>query len=582
MKTHVKLLVLAMVLVMFTFCLAACVGGGGDSTTTTTEPTVTTTTAPTASYDPTEFGVVVDEEVGYTGSALDVVDILVPGGVRTSITYVRLNADGTVAEELGKTKPTNVGTYKVTVEFFWQKAGKTDPLPAPMSDTFAVVPGSLAAQKDDFGAKDIEILYKNAGMDFDPLTSALITGFVPDGIVRSATIQKLADKDATSGEAIGSKITSTNGAGYYLVTVTYAEEAGADNFNDENTVSHTAKVYARAIEKTVAYKTGLAVDGDLTKYGAALFTTEYQPYTTKDDGKGNTIFDKIDTANLVDPYEKAALLRIQRGAAITDQMEKNAATAKFYAAWDGANIYVAIEVTDATAYARSVNYTSQPNPWVNDNLEFYYSFGGDAIPDMSIVNETYPTYKTVVRDSVTGTKGFSGIGSQRSHYFNQIECKVIGREVTGNNTYIIEYKFPAKSESWSGTPGASGDQAFKTAEGSALKAGDFLYLAFQLNDLMGVPYKRLNKTSGALDFKTGELSTEERWATIEEYDANITSLPGQKYGGNDFATSPDAKSEWYNFEYDAAAYVYAAGNRDNVYLNQAGCAPMILQLGAAQ
>ena len=100
---------------------------------------------------------------------------------------------------------------------------------------------------------------------------------------------------------------------------------------------------------------------------------------------------------------------------------------------------------------------------------------------------------------------------------------------------------------------------------------------------MGVPYKRLNKTSGALDFKTGELSTEERWATIEEYDANITSLPGQKYGGNDFAFAPDWRSLWYNFEQDAAQYIYCSGNRSvNHYLNQPGCAPMIIRLGGSR
>ena len=257
-------------------------------------------------------------------------------------------------------------------------------------------------------------------------------------------------------------------------------------------------------------------------------------------------------------------------------MIQNAASAKFYAVWDGAYVYIAIEVTDTTAYARSADYTAQPNPWINDCVDLYYSFGGDAVPDVSNVSETYPTYKAVVRDSATGAQGFSAIKSQQSHYFNDIVCNVTGREVTNNDTYIIEYKFPAKSESWSGTPGAD----FKTQEGSALASGDFIYLAYQLNDLMGAPYKRLK--NGNVDFVEGTLSNTERWDSIEEYDANIngTTLPSLKYNGNPFATSASKTSPWYNFEMDAAAYVYSAGNRQvGSYLKKVGCVPMILQLG---
>ena len=584
MKTHVKLLVLAMVLVMFTFCLAACVGGigGGDTTTeatTTTEaPAVTTTTAGDLGYDPADFGVVVPEEVPYTGSAIDVVDVFKASGTKTSIKYTLIDANENVIRELGTTKPVDCGTYKVTVTFSWTKNDKTDPLPAPMTAIFNVVPGSLAAVKDDFGAKDIEILFKATGMSFSPVGTAMQTGFLPDGIVSSASIVKIqsaTDTGAGTPVAEAGKITSADGAGYFRVTFTYAEEAGLNNYTDEATVSYSAVVYARAIEKTVnKVATAPTMTGNLSQYGAALFESQYQAAELKD---GKTVLGP-DKTNLVDPYLKAAALQVSRGANVTADMIQNAASAKFYAVWDGSYVYIAIEVTDTTAYARSATYTAQPNPWVNDNLELYYSFGGDAVPDVSNVSETYPTYKTVVRDSVTGAQGFTGIKSQKSHYFADIVCNVTGREVTNNNTYIIEYKFPAKSESWSGTPGAAGDAAFKTAAGENLVAGDFIYLAYQLNDLMGAPFKRL--TNGELDFLSGTLSDTDRWANIEEYDAKISTLPSKKYGDNEFATSAEKTSPWYNFEMDAAAYVYSAGNRSvGTYLKQDRCVPMILQLG---
>ena len=586
MKTHVKLLVLAMVLVMFTFCLAACVGGGnGDGTTTaatTTEAPVTTTTAGALGYDPDDFAVVVPAEVPYTGKAVDVVDVEKAPGTKTTIKYEKVDANDVTIADLGTTKPTDCGRYKVTVTFLWTKNDKTDPLPAPMSEYFTIVPGSLAAVKDDFGAKDLDILFKATGMDFDPLTSAMMTGFLPDGIVASASIVKLTSAtDTGAGTAVATpgKITSADQAGYFRVTFTYAEEEGLNNYTDESTVSYSAVVYARAINKTVnKVTTAPTMTGDLSQYGAVLFESKPQAAELK---SGTTTVLGPDTNNLVDPYQFAAALQVSRGANVTADMINNAASAKFYAVWDGEFIYIAIEVTDTTEHARSANYTAQPNPWVNDNLELYYSFGGDAVPDVSNVSETYPTYKTVVRDSIGGVGGHTAIKSQKSHYFNDIVCNVTDRDETGDNTYIIEYKLPAKSETWSGTPGAAGAAAFATAAGSNLVAGDFIYLAYQLNDLMGAPAKRLAADGTTVDFLAGTLSETAKWDTIEEYDANISSLPSQKYGGNEFATSPDKASAWYNFEMDAAAYVYSAGNRSvGTYLKKDGCVPMILQLGA--
>ena len=534
------------------------------------------------------IGLTVADSVEYTGKRLIPYTVTKPGRVRIRSYFLKYqwNEHGNLVSITPVEAVVDTGIYSVTVSFSWPSdSGMTDPLPDPISKTFTVTPGSLAAAEGDFGATDIEILYRKDGMDFDPVDSALVTGVLPEGIVRKASIRKLASADATSGEAIGAAITSANGAGYYLVTINYAEEEGHDNFYDENTVSHSAVVYVREIDKVASFVVRPpAVDGSIDScYGEALFETEYQPTLKDDYGRYS-----IDTDNLVDPYTKAAALRISKGNGLPDDVGMEAASAKFYAVWDGFYVYIAIEVTDNTPFARSEEYTWQPNPWVNDSVELYYYFGGDNIPDISAVSETYPTYKGIIRDSATGRGGFFAWGSQRSVYFNLIECYARGRDTEGDNTYVIEYKIPARSETWSGIPGATGESAYRTYEGDALAGGDFIFLTYQLNDLMGLPYKRLkdgvyNATEGWINEWNG------RWESTAEYDALIAGLEPEKYGISDpwylsfsKAQSPDVW-KWYNFEFDAAQYVYCSGNRSvNTYLNQPGCAPMIIRLGGSR
>ena len=579
MKTHVKLLVLAMVLVMFTFCLAACVGGGNGDTTTTEAPATTTTAAPeTPSGEGFDVVIANQGAIPFTGSALNVATIVKPegiGGVRTALAYKLVDASGATIKDLGNEKPVDCGKYTVTVTFTWQDTAKEGVPCAPITKEFTVVAGELEKQHKNFSAKDSETLFKTTNMSYDPLNdSDLLVGNLPKGVVRVATITKYDPDTQTAGAAtaVAGKITTTDGAGYYKVTITYVEEEGKDNFSDEATLSDTAIVYVRPINKTAnkVATNAITVDGEIeSAYGAPVFETKYQAHVTKDkDGK--QVFDKIDLTEgkFVNPYEYAALMEISKGANITvDATNYNYATAKFYAVWDGDYVYIAIEVTDTTPYARTAAYTSKPNPWINDNVELYYRFGGDNAPKIES-GDTYPTYKTLVRDSVTGNnvtatgdaiKAPTAIKSQKSHYFDDVKCAVAGRDTVGDNTYVIEYKLPAKTETYSGTPGATGDQAFKTIAGENLVAGDFIYLAYQLNDLTGLP---------------GNVSA-------EDYDAQIgDTVTGNKYKDMDYGTAPEKDSPWYNFEFDAAAYIYSAGNRAaNAYLKVDTCAPMILALG---
>ena len=590
MKTHVKLLVLAMVLVMFTLCLAAC--GGGGETPTTTEAPATTTAATTTAAQVGSFEVEVTASNPYTGKEITPVYVKEkPVGSKTTITYAKVDLEGNVIETLasGK-KPVDCGNYKVTVALSWT-GDRTGALPADFVGNFTIVAGSLAsANADDkmFSAKDIDVLFKNEGMNFDPIDSALAVGFLPAGLNRVATIEKLADKNATSGTAtaVAGKITSADGAGYFKVTLTYVEAAGVNNYTDEETVSHTAIVYARNIDKIVNHvATAPAVDGVVdAAYGEALFTSKYQPILKDNTGK----YLGIDTENLVDPYQFAAMAQISKGSQVTDDyIQNNSASASFYAVWDGEFVYIAIKIVDKTPLARLASYTDQPNPWVNDCMDLYYSFGGDAVPDILPVPETYPTYKALVRDSATGPAHPTAIRSQKSHYYYDVQCFVTGYGEGANdeNTYIIEYKIPAKSEGYTGVPGGTD---YATTAGDPLVNGDFIYLAYQIDDLTGLPYKRLK--NGVYNATEGTLSDYERWGSIEEYDALIAGLEEEKYGGNPWAVAFGREQrgdtwKWYNYEMDLVQYIYNAGNRmvgsinGGSYLRTPGCAPMILQLG---
>ena len=128
-----------------------------------------------------------------------------------------------------------------------------------------------------------------------------------------------------------------------------------------------------------------------------------------------------------------------------------------------------------------------------------------------------------------------------------------------------------------------GNTDYATTAGEKLAAGDFIFLAYQLNDLTGLPIKRLN--NGVYDPCTGtQDDANGYWESTEAYDANIEGLEEKKYAGIEDArgfTKEQAAGvyKWYNFEYDAAAYCYAAGNRSvGNYLKQPNAAPMILQL----
>ena len=230
-------------------------------------------------------------------------------------------------------------------------------------------------------------------------------------------------------------------------------------------------------------------------------------------------------------------------------------------------LYVAIEVTDSTVYERTEAYTSRPDPWINDGVELYYRFGGGSAPDMSTERTPYPRYNGLVRGSTTGSN-LAPLGSgeyleptavtaEKSVYFNLVECAVLGREFSTDNTYVIEYKIPAMTESYTGTPTVGGN--FTRTPGVRLGTGDFVFFAYQLNDLTGLP-------AG--------------YTTTEQYDAKIATFGNAQKFPNEFTYVCAQNSPWRAFEEAVSPYVYSAGNSRPEYLEHTanGAAPMAMIL----
>ena len=529
MKTRFKLLVLALALLVVAFCIAACGEDPADTTAPATsapassapassapassapassDPGTTPPTSQAPTTPPPAAGTLhpdcvglelVTEDTPFTGGTVATSWGLSKRISFADVTYTFRQIDpvsGALIANLEKTKPVKSGTYEVTASFTFKRNAKDEDkqytLPEPMTKRFVVTAGTLDPAKINFGAKDTEI-YMRPSLNFNPAESTVVVGTPSVGLERNFSIVKLASKDDTSaGTAVTTpgRITEADGAGYYRVTIGYTEKDNGENWTNEQSVTHEAIVYVRTIEKQVKRAEGIVIDGiiDDEYRMSAFYTTKFQAMGDRNAAGGYYEL----AGEIVDPYKFAALAQIFRGVEVTEP--NNTADATFYVLWGEEAgvpyIYVAIEVEDETNYARSHEYTSQPNPWTNDSVELYYTFGPAATPDLSNAGDIYPTYNSVMRDSRTGGNTVGGavahstVVAQRSIYFDEIRSAVQGRDTEGDNTYVIEYKFPAKSESFNGTIGYPD---FERYEGEALGTGDFIYLACQINDLTGIP-----------------------------------------------------------------------------------------------
>jgi hypothetical protein len=348
-------------------------------------------------------------------------------------------------------------------------------------------------------------------------------------------------------------------AGYYQVTITYAEADDKNNYTGEDKLSHTAIVYIRDLTDA-KYQVKKVEEGDIVIDGnleaeysnTATISSTYQAPFTGDNA-----------AALVNPYEFVGMTKIHQGANIASVPESSVTLKVLWGeeTVEGAAVpylYVAIIVTDPTPFARTAKYTAHRNAWVNDSVEFSYKLGGYSIPELPDGQDTYPTYSTILVDGrektaaehgQNGVYNHTAVEAQKSLFFDN----VVSATKTTSTGYVVELKFLAKAESFVGTPGY--DDFARTAE-EALTAGEFIFLCFQLNDLTGLP---------------------EGFADAEAYDAQIDTFGMPKYK-DDWTQA--AQGPWVDFESAASAFVYSSGNRNKTYLSTPGAGPAVFQLSA--
>ncbi len=514
-------------------------------------------------------------EIPYDGRPLTSVDVGVnkPSFLKASYTFWQLNPlDGSVIADLGTTYPTNVGAYKITATFSWQPGAEElypgAPLPDPVSAAFRIVPAD-ANRIGTFGVKESLTIFYYPGMQYDPATATgteqFTTGKLPTGVtISGATIEKLASADATSGTAVaGGKITE---AGIYKVTLNYAQEG--NNYTEASLAGKSGIVNVIECPNQVLRKDNVAVDGvlDAAYLLSAHLEGRDQAYSVSQ-GNYSLLGDDI-----VDPLTEIALLEINKGGSVT--VDGSQVNVDVYVLWgamagkDDDYVYVAVKVQDPTDNMRSEAYTMYANPWVNDGIRVYYNLGGYSVPVIpqrtnGTYEETYPTYNAVVNDSAARPWARpSAVTAQQSVYFADIEfASTRTEDGNGGVTYICEYAFPAKSESFSGALGPE----FTRIPGEALEAGELLSFAFQFNDLT------------ALDSIQNPLADETPDDLGYHYDNFFPN--GLKYP-NDWTVTLTPGTEWYMFEKAVEPYMSCYGNRSSWYLMHDQGGPSVFQLSS--
>ena len=478
MKNKVKILVLATVLVLLVAALAAC-GGGGDTNTTggtqaTTAATTTgdpavTTTAPQGDKQQIPVSFPSKKELTYTGSSL-----ANSMNIRNSFlnaTYV-YKKNGVVVEAKDVV---NVGEYEVTATFAFKKAEYADQysLPAPLTETFKVVPATLNA--DTYKMVDkTDYWYPDCGYDITCSVKA------PAGLSFVYSIHQV--KNAAGGVMdvtldAGAKATAV---GEYEVILDFVDKDG--NYVPASLVQQKATLKIIECPNQVLKGTP-TLDGVLD--AAYLNSAHFATVAVENDP------DAI--AEAVAAADAHTIVMTKYSGSSTGSVNEFGASAKLYYLWDNDYIYLCVTVKDETKHPRSDAYLAQKNPWINDAIEFYYFFGGYEKPIPT--GDTYPTYSAVTTDALgrgekltDGGNSISAVIRQQSAFYDEIKCAA----TQTSDGYIIEYAFPNKQEVLVDENGildpATGLYHCKEAvieDGvvKTVKAGEFGYAGFQLNDM---------------------------------------------------------------------------------------------------
>ncbi len=519
MKFRAKLLITVLTLLLVVVCAVACTGGGaGDDTTapaatttaagtssavTTTAPvsgnaTVTTavtttvtsppgsTTLSTAGQDKLKFD---DKTVVYNGNSQNI-----------SVTGLSHTPYLTATYDLGR--QTEVGTYTVTVTFSFKKEeyAASYVLPAPMTATLTITKATAS-----IGTFPAATEFYFPGCEYD----LVLDGTMPKGLTVEYSMTKVKDADGNDVNVPVAAGKATE-AGVYDVTATFIDA----NNNYEPITPLTTQLTVKQSDKQVLKYTA-QIDGKLD--AAYLSSASYETAYYKDDDS-------------VDPTENCILRVVIDNVKDTSYVMPSATV---YMLWDGDYIYACSVVYDPTDNFRSNDYCNWANPWINDGFEFYYFFGGYAQPIIPESADTYPTYKTISIDSYARVK--TAIELQRSYFYNQVE--VVGTQTPdgqGGVTYTLEYKFPAIGETFDGI----GTEITKTPNEEKIKAGEFAYIAIQINDLATWPQE------GGVD------------------------VPDVNPEGAKYDPYPTMTAEWAAFEATFQAGMIVANNRNKAYMNE--------------
>ena len=476
MKNKVKIFVLAMSLVLLVATLAACEIGGGDTTTTKGEEATTTAATPDASTttanDKKDIKVSFSDKrsVKYTGGSLATSMKVTHSALNVSYVYKK----GGV--EIEAKDIVNVGEYEVTATFAFKKPeyGTQYNLPEPITAVFTVVPATLEAG-------DYQLTDKTAYYYPECAYDITYNGKVPSGLEFSYTIRKVKEANGNTADITLDAGAKANAAGEYEVTLHFTDKGG--NYVPESLVPQKATLKIIECPNQVLRYTP-DMDG---KVDAAYLNSAYFK-TVSVDSTPEAIAEAVKRAD-----EHTIVLATYAGQT-GSTAGRFGAEATIYYLWDDNYIYVCVKVKDETKFPRSDAYLAQPNPWINDAIEFYYFFGGYDKPIPT--GDTYPTYSAVTTDAKgRGNKAtnkgaaISAVTRQQSAFYSDIECA--WSETTDG--YIIEYAFPNKQEvlvDENGVLGADGQyhckEALKDKDGNVVtvKVGEFGYAALQLNDMV--------------------------------------------------------------------------------------------------
>ena len=522
MKNKVKILVLATVLVLLVAALAACSGGGSTDTTTVPGTTATTTggddgtTAPGDGKQPVPVSFPAKKELTYTGGSLT--NSMKIRNTFLNVEYVyKKNGVEVEAKDV-----VNVGEYEVTATFTFKKAEFADQysLPAPLTETFTIVPATLKADTYKLSDKT-GYWYPECAYDIT------YNGRVPAGLSFVYSIRQVknaagADIDITLDA--GAKATA---AGEYEVTLSFVDEGG--NYVPASLVPQKATLKIVSCPNQVLKGTP-TLDGKLD--AAYLNSAHFATLAVENDP------DAIAAA--VAAADEHTIVMTKYSGSATDSVNDFGASATLYYLWDNDYVYLCVVVKDATKYPRSDDYVKQKNPWINDAIEFYYFFGGYEKPIPPSDGDTYPTYSAVTTDALgrgenltTGGSSISAVTRQRSAFYDEIKCAA----TETSDGYIIEYAFPNKQEYVVDENGIKDPETglyhckeavIEDGVVKTIKAGEFGYAGLQLNDMTAAAEGTMPQENKYEDDRILSTITDE-WKEYEDLNAKYVHYASNRH-----------------------------------------------------